>query len=113
MLILTNYIRRWFWKLTDQELISGIFFKKRYSLKGITKIVEGLPATSKYQKLDLFCEPAAQSAAIYRSASLFIKFDDRSFLPLNLHGLVNGDQLIAELEAKLNHVLDKSYEYTS
>jgi hypothetical protein len=25
--------------------------------------------------------------------------------------LANGDQLIAELKAKLNHVLDKSYEY--
>lgn len=89
-----------------------MFFKKRYALKGITKIVEGLPATPKYQKLKFFDKEAAEIAAIYREKSLFIKFDDRSFLPLNLYGLVNGEQLIAELKAKLNHVIDKSYEFT-
>ncbi len=104
---------RHYWKLTDHHLVSGVLFKKKYPLQSITKIVEGLPEVSpKSLKGKLFGNTGQLITSMNRSSSLFIKFDDNSFLPLNVHGLINGSIMMSELVKRFDQLIDESYIIT-
>ena len=105
---------RWYWKLSDSELIGGKHENRRFPLSTIIRIVPRLPeqlhplvALSKYTHPGLW-----KNLLVQRKLSLLLQFSDGHMLPLHLHGCAGGTNLMNELVTSCRNRVDSDYEYS-
>jgi hypothetical protein len=105
---------RWYWKLTESELINGKRKLKSYRLSDINKIIKGLPhKTNLVISANKFLNPQIyQGTLIDRALCLLIKFEDGSMLPFHVHRCFNGTNLMNQLVALKSNLVVQDYFYS-
>ena len=122
-----------YWRLTDKDLESGIFYQKKYPLGSVEKVILGLPvdAIGKiFQKakpntvagttLDVLSAVDSRvntARKIYQARadidnSVLLCFKDGALLPLRLFLLPVGSTLLEQLRERLKDKLVRNYCYS-
>ena len=97
---------RMFWHLSEIELIGGCRRKMRLPLSSLAKIVIGLPNKFPIPGMEKFAPPQI------RETSMLLCFSDGSLLPMRLHGMPNGTQLMNKLLSRYSDRVDKNCRYS-
>jgi hypothetical protein len=98
-------INQQYWRLTETELVGGRTGNICLPLSSVTKIIVGLPAKFPIPGMDkVVSRELKQSFVVLKGLSLLLEFQDGSLLPMNLHAMPNGTELMIEL---LNRMKDR------
>jgi hypothetical protein len=109
----SRLVGRYFWRLTQSELIGGINGKIRYPLSSIEKIIVGLPGQMLVPGAAALASPALKEAYAKKQAgSLLVIFQDGALLPLKLRAMTNGGILMDELVNRLPNRVTRDYVYS-
>lgn len=101
---------RWYWELTETELVWGIRKKKVYRLANIVRLLDGIPNIASPAKsvVDLINPRLSARLALGRAQAFLLVFRDGSLLPMHIHACEGGTRLMEELKVRLgNRVYQK------
>lgn len=106
--------KRWYWKLTEKELVWGFGKGNTISLSSIEKIVFGMPAASGcIMAAAGFARPdLVEQIAEGKKMALVLMLSDGSMVPLHLHKCVNGTRLMTELVNLQKDKVVTEYNYS-
>ncbi|MBI5775228.1 MAG: hypothetical protein HZA89_16010 [Verrucomicrobia bacterium] len=106
-------LNRFYWHLTEAELIVGRWGRKHFALSTVDRVVLGLPPILLQSGLGKLVTPEVRHAyTVARASSLLLIFKDESLLPLTINHLPNGTALIDELMKRLQNRVMSDHVYT-
>jgi hypothetical protein len=95
-------------------LIGGPRQNIRLPLSSIEKIIVGIPVEWPFPGLGKLASPLAREVfAFQKEKTLLVVFDDQHLLPLNLHALPNGTELMNALCYRFKDRLITHHTYTA
>ena len=105
---------RWYWELTETELVWGIRKKKVYPLSSIVRLLDGMPDITLPAKslIDMINPRLSAVLAVGRVQAFLLVFHDRSLLPMHIHACEGGTRLMEELKVRLGDRVCEKYELT-
>jgi hypothetical protein len=106
--------QRWYWQLTDTELVCGALTKKVYPLSSIVRLSDGIPDIALPAKslIDAINPILSEVLARGRAQAFLLVFQDGSLMPLNLHACEGGTQLMEELKVRMGNRVSQKCELT-
>lgn len=104
-----HLLNRRYWGLTEDALLAGVAGKKAYNLADLDKIIPGIPLQRQWL-LGVLNQDAIDQVVVNHRLALVLRFTDGTLLPLNLHNLVCGTNLMTELVSRFRERLDPQYE---
>lgn len=99
---------KYYWLLTENSLVRGRNKKDLFYLNDIEKVIIGIPA---WEGLSGKLFKATHLDGTFKS-SLILKLGKNTFIPLNIHMVENGTELMTELIDRFKDRIDENYDFS-